>query len=195
MRDTLSLCSLAVLVTAAVIWSADIPECAAATLQGADPAQVDLEMPEPENAEQVAAVIERVEEDAVDVRHSAMRLLAFLESPGQYMWEIHAWRLQRIEERVSDLQTASRRLNGHADMLLEGQRAAFMVIRPAIEELDRLATEAVEHLNMARSGGQFEPRYRELTRAIQDQADAIVNAVRLAEPLSEVRSRLEGREQ
>lgn len=163
-----------------------------------DHVAVDLEMPFPEDPEQVGELLQRIRENAIDIQHSEERIMSFVDLPSESTWLTHAWRLNRAEEGLEDMQRAIDHLDERTDMLLKGQKEAFALIQPAAETLAVQLNEQVERLSTTRSSTariqEQEARYIELAGEIRDRAEKIVDATRLAESLSEVREQLEALE-
>ena len=157
--------------------------------QAPDEVVVDLDMPFPDDLERVAELLQWIEENALDIRQSATRLTAFLESPGEYLAGTHRWRLNVAEARFVELKAAIERLNPRAAMLLEGQREALGHMRPAVSDLEIHIKEASDLLDATQ--GKFDPDYAQRIREITDDAATIVDAARLAESIGEVRLYLE----
>lgn len=178
-------------VTVSVVLAAPHADASAASRQEElAEVVVDLDMPFPENPEQVEALLEQVEENAIDVRQSAVRVLSFLEAPAEHTWLTHLWRINRAREAMEEVNEAVRRLTLRRGMLLDGQRAALDLIAPAAATLTMRLRETSEYLDRVR-GRRLEPMYAALAVQIREEADTIVNAARLAESLSEVREQLE----
>lgn len=158
--------------------------------QQLDEVTIDLEMPFPKNPEQVAELLQRIEEDAIDIRQDAERVLTFVDLPNDYSWLTHRWRLDGAEKALKDLQMGVSRLDSRADMLLDGQQAALDRIRPAASELGIHIQEAIDYLDLVR-GREFGPSYSRLAEEIRDEAEVVIDASRLVESLTEVREELE----
>jgi hypothetical protein len=158
-------------------------------VQELDRVTVDLDMPFPEDPQQVAELLQRVEENAIDIRESAVRVIAFNAVPAEYTWLTHAWRWNRAAERLTELEQAFDRLQHNTDMLLDGQRAAIELIDAEIMTLSDVIDEATTYLEATRSD-EFDARYSELANHAFESADSITDAARLAESLGEVRQHM-----
>jgi len=160
-----------------------------------DQVEVDLEMPFPENPENVADLLQQIEENAIDIREGANRVAGFLELPAEYSFLTHSWRLSRIEARLAEVRVALNRLALRNDMLLDGQRDAFDLIQPAIVDLGtnlRQARTAIEAYRTREwEDREWTESYTNAIDEIAESAGTIVDAAALAESLSDVRLRLE----
>lgn len=153
-----------------------------------DEVTVDLEMPFPDNPEQIGSIMQVIEENALDIRQSADRLIAFTEQPAEYSWLTHHWRLNRIEDSLGDVNGALARLDEGTTLLLEGQKEALELIRPAADELSGNVGALRDYMD---ANPDWDMDYLELAEAIRNPADTIVQAAGLAESLSEVRTYLD----
>lgn len=149
---------------------------------------VDLEMPFPDDPENIGNILQLIEENAIDIRDSADRLIAFTEQPGAHSWLTHNWRLNRIQESLAEMNVALSRFESGTNLLLDGQKAALDVIRPAAEELNRNVAELAA---LVEQYPDWDMQYVDLAESVRDPADTIVNAAALAESLAEVRTYLD----
>lgn len=132
--------------------------------------------------QQGAAILERIEATAVDVRNQAARLQSYLRNPTMHSWEIHADELNRMDAGLDSISDRLGELKAIRDDVSHSQRAAFNRVVTASTELSTHIEEAVEILNSQRAKVVVgHPDYDKHVQEAYGLADEMVAAADSAE--------------
>jgi hypothetical protein len=137
--------------------------------------------------EKASVLLERVETNAIDVRHDAARLKTFMRFPGQHSWQIHAAELGQIRERVNEigeLMSDFKSIRGQAS---DRQNKAFNAAVIKSAELADVTESAIRMVNQDKQKVEMAyPDYESKVTKIYDLADHVVAAIGFAESWDEV---------